>query len=541
MFKIKPERLVVYTAVIISLIFTSINYDALIIPKITLLFALALYILPNLITHNKNLFSDPKLLLLFIISSAIIFQMIFVMLLSEAPFEQEFFGRTGRGLGFSTFFSVIILMLLMAISSRVNDSNFIIGWLSFGGLISSLYALTQRFGFDVFNWDSRTNGIIGTLGNPNFQSSFTAMTLIPILVYSFSKSIKYVAIPINIFIFISTLYFTQSTQGYIVLSAAVLIFLLLFTWYGKRFFFFPLLASGLLVGSFAIAGMLNKGPLAYYLYKTSVQSRGDFWRSAFNAANANPIFGTGIDSFGDSFLIYRDRQKIEMTDNAHNYFLEFAATGGYILAILNLSVIFLTLYSFFSLQKKIGRFDPKLSSIFCAWIVFQMQSFISPGTITLIVWGAILSGFFIGSNITYVDNENNLKEKVFKPRFITKTASICLLIVGLLIMFPLYKSDRDLKKGLALKNGDIVMNALTAYPESSVKYNVFTQEFLKSNLLPQAVELGRNAVKFNPNSVSAWALIFVNPQAPLEERIRARAEILRLDPLNTEVFNFKLN
>jgi O-antigen ligase len=541
MFKIKPERLVVYTAVIISLIFTSINYDALIIPKITLLFALALYILPNLITHNKNLFSDPKLLLLFIISSAIIFQMIFVMLLSEAPFEQEFFGRTGRGLGFSTFFSVIILMLLMAISSRVNDSNFIIGWLSFGGLISSLYALTQRFGFDVFNWDSRTNGIIGTLGNPNFQSSFTAMTLIPILVYSFSKSIKYVAIPINIFIFISTLYFTQSTQGYIVLSAAVLIFLLLFTWYGKRFFFFPLLASGLLVGSFAIAGMLNKGPLAYYLYKTSVQSRGDFWRSAFNAANANPIFGTGIDSFGDSFLIYRDRQQIEMTDNAHNYFLEFAATGGYILAILNLSVIFLTLYSFFSLQKKIGRFDPKLSSIFCAWIVFQMQSFISPGTITLIVWGAILSGFFIGSNITYVDNENNLKEKLFKPRFITKTASICLLIVGLLIMFPLYKSDRDLKKGLALKNGDIVMNALTAYPESSVKYNVFTQEFLKSNLLPQAVELGRNAVKFNPNSVSAWALIFVNPQAPLEERIRARAEILRLDPLNTEVFNFKLN
>ena len=541
MFKIKPERLVVYTAVIISLIFTSINYDALIIPKITLLFTLALYILPNLITHNKNFFSDPKLLLLFIVSSAIIFQMIIVMLLSEAPFEQEFFGRTGRGLGFSTFFSVIILMLLMAISSRVNDSNFIIGWLSFGGLISSLYALTQRFGFDVFNWDSRTNGIIGTLGNPNFQSSFTAMTLIPILVYSFSKSIKFVAIPVNIFIFISTLYFTQSTQGYIVVSAAVLIFLLLFTWYGKRFFFFPLLASGVLVGSFAIAGMLNKGPLAYYLYKISVQSRGDFWRSAFNAANANPIFGTGIDSFGDSFLIYRDRQQIEMTDNAHNYFLEFAATGGYILAVLNLLVIFLTLYSFLSLQKKIGKFDPKLSSIFCAWIVFQMQSFISPGTITLIVWGAILSGFFIGSNITYVDNQNNVKEKVFKPRFITKTASMCLLIVGLLIMFPLYKSDRDLKKGLALKNGDIVMNALTAYPESSVKYNVFTQEFLKSNLLPQAVDLGRKAVKFNPNSVSAWALIFVNPQAPLEERIRARAEILRLDPLNTEVFKFKLD
>jgi hypothetical protein len=320
----------------------------------------------------------------------------------------------------------------------------------------------------------------------------------------------------------------------------VLIFLLLFTWYSNRLFFIPLISSGALVGAIAIAGMLNKGPLAYYLYKPSVQSRGDFWRSAFNAANANPVFGTGIDSFGDSFLIYRDRQQIEMTDNAHNYFLEYAVTGGYILALLNLSIIFLTLYSFISLQKKLGKFDAKLSSIFCAWIVFQMQSLISPGTITLIVWGAILSGFLIGSNVKHGIDQDSIKKIESKPKWITQTASMCLLIVGLLIMFPLYKTDRDLKKAFALKNGDKVMSALIAYPESSVKYNVFTQEFLKSNLFPQALELGREAVKFNPNSVSAWALVFVNPQAPLEERVKARDEILRLDPLNAEVFSFKL-
>jgi hypothetical protein len=428
----------------------------------------------------------------------------------------------------------------MAIFSKISDSNFIIFWLSFSGLVSSLYALTQRFGFDIFNWESKTNGIIGTLGNPNFQSSFTALTLIPILVYSFSQSIKYVGIPIILLIFISTLYFTQSTQGYVVLSAAALVFLLLFTWYGKRLFFSLLLSSGVLVGVVAIAGMLNKGPLAYYLYKPSVQSRGDFWRSAFNAANANPVFGTGIDSFGDSFLIYRDRPEVEMADNAHNYFLEFAATGGYPLAILNLLIVFLTLFSFISLQKKLGRFDAKLSSIFCAWVVIQMQSLISPGTVTLIVWGAILSGFIIGSNVKYTIDQNHIKEKESKPSFISKTASASLLIVGLLIMFPLYKVDRDLKKGLALKNGDMIMEAVTAYPESSVRYNVFTQEFLKSNLLPQALELSRKAVEFNPNAVSAWALVFINPQAPLEERVKARDEILRLDPLNTEVFKFKL-
>ena len=249
-----------------------------------------MYILPELVTNIKKFFPNPKLVLLLFISSAIIFQMITVMLLSDAPFEQEFFGRTGRGLGFSTFLSAIILMLCMAILLKISDSNVIIVWLSFSGLVSSLYALTQRFGFDIFNWESRTNGIIGTLGNPNFQSSFTAMTLIPILVYSFSHSMKYAAIPINLLIFFSTLYFTQSTQGYVVISAAVLVFLLLLTWYRKRLFFFLLLSSGVLTGVIAIAGMLNKGPLAYYLYKPSVQSRGDFWRSAFNTANANPFF-----------------------------------------------------------------------------------------------------------------------------------------------------------------------------------------------------------------------------------------------------------
>ena len=540
MFKIKPQQLVVYMAVIISLVFTPINIDALVIPKVALLFTLAMYLLPELITKIKKFYSDPKLLLLLIICSAIIFQMIAVMLLSDAPFEQEFFGRTGRGLGFSTFFSVVILILCMSILSKISDSSFIIFWLSFSGLVSSLYALAQRLGFDIFNWESKTNGIIGTLGNPNFQSSFTAMTLIPILVYSFSQSLKYVVTPIILLIFVSTLYFTQSTQGYVVISAAVLVFLLLFTWYGKRLFFTLLISSGTLVGLVAIVGMLNKGPLAYYLYKPSVQSRGDFWRSAFNTANDNPFFGTGIDSFGDSFLIYRDRQEVEMADNAHNYFLEFAATGGYPLAILNLLIVILTLYSFISLQKKLGKFDAKLSSIICAWIVIQMQSLISPGTVTLIVWGAILSGFVIGSNVKYSVDQNNAKEIENKPRFITKTTSVSLLVVGLLIMFPLYKTDRDLKKGLALKNGDMIMKAVTAYPESSVRYNVFTQEFLKSNLLPQALDLGRKAVDFNPNAVSAWALVFINPQAPLEERIRARDEILRLDPLNTEVFKFKL-
>ena len=47
-------------AVVISLVFTPINIDALIIPKVALLFTLAMYILPELVTKIKE-FSKRKI------------------------------------------------------------------------------------------------------------------------------------------------------------------------------------------------------------------------------------------------------------------------------------------------------------------------------------------------------------------------------------------------------------------------------------------------------------------------------------------------
>jgi hypothetical protein len=51
----------------------------------------------------------------------------------------------------------------------------------------------------------------------------------------------------------------------------------------------------------------------------------------------------------------------------------------------------------------------------------------------------------------------------------------------------------------------------------------------------------RKAIDFNPNSAALWALILINPNAPINERLDAKEAILKLDPLNTEVRNFKLD
>jgi hypothetical protein len=78
-----------------------------------------------------------------------------------------------------------------------------------------------------------------------------------------------------------------------------------------------------------------------------------------------------------------------------------------------------------------------------------------------------------------------------------------------------------------------------SYPESVSKYNLIGQELLRSNLPILALDVARSAIEFNPNAPSAWGLVLVNQSATVEDRQKAKEQILRLDPLNTQVLAFK--
>jgi hypothetical protein len=111
------------------------------------------------------------------------------MVVTIPPFEQQFFGRTGRGLGFVTEFSLLVVLVIAYSYIKEDKLKLILFTLIASSLISTIYSILQRFNFDIFDWNTRTNGIIGTLGNPNFQSSFAAMSIVPTLVSSAAVSI----------------------------------------------------------------------------------------------------------------------------------------------------------------------------------------------------------------------------------------------------------------------------------------------------------------------------------------------------------------
>jgi hypothetical protein len=541
-------QLLIIGAITVTLTITpNLNKDSLIIPKVIILFCLALFLIPILIRTIRGSLKNSFIKVLLALILVWFFYSFLIILNSESPIEQLLFGRTGRGLGFITFFSVIVLTLAASVFIDIKNLKPLILGLIIAGLISCIYACLQYFGLDIFEWDSKTNGIIGTLGNPNSQSSFTAMILIPTLVYLWNSKYRWISLILVAPILAFTIYISQSTQGYIGSSAALLGFILIFLWYKKRLLFIPLALSSFLAGLVAIFGMLGHGPLSNYLYKISVQSRGDFWRSAFTTGNSHPVFGVGFDSFGDYSLKYRDQVAAshsfaEYTDSAHNYYLDYLATGGYFFLLLNILITSLVLGSFFVIQKNLKSFDKNITSLFCAWLVFQLQCIINTQSLTLLTWNALISGAVIGVAGSFSQKVLSTPVAIGKLNGLNvlNPISIFMLVIGLIFMFPYFNTDRQMIQAGNSGNGDLLIKAATSFPESVTKYSQASRALLDSGLPAPSLFLARSAVAFNSKSVALWALILINPSAPIEERVKARDVILELDPLNIEVRDFKI-
>jgi len=519
----------------------NIHKDALIVPKVVVLFCGTLFLLPyirSLVNLNKR-YKFIKFLGL--ILTLMLVQMIISMALSNSPIEQQIFGRTGRGLGIITWGAILILCLLSATSINQVSSKKLLSGLGLSGAFALIYSIFQSYGLDFFPWDSKTNGVIGTLGNPNFVSSFSSMISLPILVYITSAvKAKKTKILVNIFtliFLIFAIYRAESTQGYLTVILAFTIFFLIYIWYKNKYIFFGSLLSFVLGVLFILIGILNSGPLANYLYKVSVQSRGEFWGSAFSVANAHPLFGVGLDSFGDYFLKFRKAAVVnEYTDSAHNYFLDYAANTGYIFMLLNVFLILLTLLSFLKLQWKLSRFDGFIASLFSSYIVFLAQSLISPISIPLILWGFIISGSIIG--LASIE-ESPIQTFISKPAIRFNFISLFTLLLGVLVIFPYANADRLQLQAMNNGDGDLAIKVAKMYPESVVRYSVLSRALLESGLTAPALDLARSAVVFNPNSPALWALIVINESAPIEERKVAYENLLKLDPINKELINFK--
>jgi len=473
---------------------------------------------------------------------------------SQSPISQNIYGTYGRNTGWLTY---LFLAGLAVAGSRVRSirsfEKIVIGFLVALGINLAYGLWVIAFG-DFLGWNNIYGAILGTFGNPNFISSFLGMSFSAVLAITFDlkNGLRFLALG-SLVVIAWQLVKADSLQGIVV--AALGTWLVGYFWIrGKtegsaisRIY----LGLGSTIGLVGVMGALGHGPLKQALAQPTVALREQYWLAAWHMARNHPVFGVGMDSYGDWYRRARGAQALitpgpdTVTNVSHNVFLDLLACGGTPLFLLYLVFVGFGLVSIARVVKRRKKYDKTFVAIAVIWIGYQAQSVISINQIGLAVWGWLLTGLLVAYEIDTRDTatessksnkliqKNRTSNEVFSPQLIAFVGAV----IGLLLAVPPLSADL---KWRAVQTSGQVSKLESAFAGGYMSpLNSFTLasavELLENSKLPDlAIKYARQGVIFNPSNLDAWKMLYYASKSTPEEKSKAKSEMMRLDPLNPE-------
>jgi putative inorganic carbon (HCO3(-)) transporter len=290
------------------------------------------------------------------------------------------------------------------------------------GLISAAYGIAQYFGIDFIAWNptSVSKGrYFSSMGNPNFLAAYLAMVM-PLIVMFFvetSSSFKRLLLFLSFIAMFLCLLGTWSRGGFMGLVGALLVLVVfglqkLLQHYrslshaknqtlrqtlrlelAQNKFWITLLSAA--VGVFVLISVtLGKSHMLRMLYSVTHLayvirvSRLHIWVPALNMIKANPILGTGLDTFKTVFPRYATTAFASIdganvaSRTAHNEILQVLATQGVVgfLVVLGLTLFILRAWQVAYLKHKDSWKDQLiLFGLLGAWTAYSIQNIFSFG------------------------------------------------------------------------------------------------------------------------------------------------------------------
>ena len=500
-------------------------------------------LLTNLKALHLGRFRVPLLL----ISGFMAWQFV-VLVVSGGEKLQQLFGTNGRNTGLITYLAFSILFVVaMAASNAVFLNRFLFASL-FVGIASLVYGLIQAAGADPFDWVNPYSPVFGFLGNPNFQSSLLGILGSVVFTQLLSSAVKLQIKSAYLVYLLVTLFVikeTDSQQGYLVLLIGSAVSLGVYVNQRSKALGYSYLGLALIGFIAVLVGTLNKGPLSSLLYKDSVTYRGDYWRAGWKMTLDNPIFGVGLDSYGDWYRRSRTieatlRRGPEVTSNAaHNVFLDISSYGGFPLVLIYIALMVLVAVSAIKVIKRSQGFNAGFVGLVAGWAAFQAQSIISINQIGLALWGWVLSGLIIGYEINTRRSDVVVEKKTGKssrkPVQVTASTSLAIfagLIIGVLIGMPPYLASAKYKGALETSNPTVIQEAAYLWPADPSRMIQVAKALFENKLEVQGLQVALDAVERFPDNFGVWATLNSMTTATEEQRAQALAQMKRLDPLN---------
>ena len=553
------------------IVFTNVT-DPANAPKLFITGALAGGVCTLMIVFGiKQLWVDSKWLL---ISGFIFFlSMLNAILQSSSPFIQNLNGVHGRNTGFITYLLLLIIALGATCLREKRSFVFLSVAFLLAGLSNIIYgALTIIFG-DFLPWNNATNSVIGFFGNTNFMGAFLGMFVAGAVAWSLGGSLapwqRISLLCLSGVAFYEVIQ-TYAIQGRVLTVAGLFIagfyYLRSRTQNSLPIFVYSL--TGVAFGVTALLGALQRGPLAEYIYKSTVSFRGQYWLAGIEMGTAHPFSGVGMDAYGDNYRKFRSLEAATntpgpdtTTNAAHNVIIDFFASGGWPLMLSYLATLIIAAIALVRVTLRDRTYKPEFVALASVWICYQLQSIISINQIGLAIWGWVLTGSLVGyeraSRKWSVDSSKSGKNsegpelmsrkkakrnngKEFEQGFTPGLVGAIGIAIGVLVAVPPFSSDlswRSLFSNLNLQTIEEETKATYFKPTNSIQL-VNAGILLESNqFYDLAYRYAKRAVEFNPNDFQSWQLLLSVTNATVEDKVEATANMKRLDPLNPKLFN----
>ena len=527
------------------------SIDPVNLPKLCLLVVLS-FIAAGFAFSKIEFFKLKRNRVILSILGFFIVQLILVLLLDERDFSLKFYGTYGRNTGFIAYLSLSFLLLASLVSSsKLLLRRYVVALIG-SGVALALYGIAQSRGFDFYEFNlgigSKT---FGSFGNSNFQSAYMGITAAAALTLAIYSKIKFY-FKAGLFIFTCLAIYNvslSSEQGYFNFAVGIAAATIIFLFKSRKLILGWIALAGSSVSVlFLLLGILKIGPLAEYIFKSSLFARWFYWRAAGKMMVDHPLIGVGMDGYGDAYLRSRPASFYSsgfstFSDTAHSIPLDIGSNGGFPLFIAYVSVIFFVLLSIVRIMKRKTEFDVVFATIVAAWVAYQAQSLISINQLGLGVWGWSLSGLIIGYELNTRPDEMEANPKAVRRskasmQKISALAVITTFIAtgaGIAAALPPYVAAN--KFYVALKSGDAEVIQPAAYlkPYDRARFAYVAQLLQDNKLESRAIAVLRDATEIYPDSMELWSRWSTIPSASPADVARALAEMKRIDPNNPDI------
>ena len=549
------RRLVLFAGIVTTMMIWTTLSDPINLPKMFVLVLLSAGVLGStasiVVVSGRKYWSIGQFAVV-----AFVVGLLITTALTDDKYE-AFFGAIQRNNGALSYIALAALAFAGMSFFGVANTHLVRRAFLIIGCFLTIYGLIQVSGNDPMPWVLVYGPVIGTLGNPDFVSGLLGVASIATLWILFAKRDLIYRAGGAIFLLLEVFIIdkTGSIQGFIGLGVGFTLLAIARLWQLRKTFGLAALMVAVLGGVLMLLGILNKGPLAARLYQTTLRNRLDYWHAAWNMFTAHPITGVGFERFGEYYFRYAPVVQIvpgQATNNAHNVFMQFLATGGLLVTlpyIFLLGVIGWT--AFRGILKSKGEVQIAVVALSSIWIALLLVSTISIDNLGVAVWFWICGGVLYGISREVAGKTPHLLEvpsgggkkakkvEMENSNILAPIASLVLIVIALVILVPVWKGSADLAR-LAQNRDALAQPAyivqVKALAKSSSK-NIQTMVTL-SNLAwnaqdPQlALELAQQAATTDPHSYYGYQFIVQAAETlgKYSEAVTARKQMLIIYP-----------